>query len=237
MAFLQSTPPREPFLKAPAAVVTLIGLMVAAHIGRLLAPQNLSERILDKFAFVPLRYTPHTPDPASVFDRAIDVFSYMFLHADWTHLIFNCLWLLAFGAVVARRFRPALFFLFFAICGVAAAAVHLAFNWNSPEGVIGASGAVSGLMGAGIRMLDAQSLRAASPLPELLPLRSSQVLMFSALWVVVNLLFGLTGLSIAGETHAIAWQAHLGGYFAGLLLAGPFDLWARRIDPNPPSPA
>jgi membrane associated rhomboid family serine protease len=234
MAFLQSTPAREPFLKAPASVISLIGVLVAAHVARVLASAQLSEYVLEQYAFVPHRYSQHL---GTLLDRAVPFVSYIFLHGDATHLIMNCLWLLAFGAVVARRFRPALFFLFFLVCGVAAAAVHLATNWNSADGAIGASGAIAGLMAASIRMLSVQTLRGTDPQGALLPILSQQVLVFSGFWVVVNLVFGLAGLSIAGETNAIAWQAHLGGYFVGLFLAGPFDLWARKSDPNPPLPA
>ncbi|HVU19264.1 MAG TPA: rhomboid family intramembrane serine protease [Rhizomicrobium sp.] len=233
MAFLQSSPAREPFLKAPASVITLIGILIAAHAARVLAPAALSEHWVTEYAFIPLRYSSHAADAGSVFDRAIPFVSYMFLHADATHVIINCLWLLAFGTIVARRFRPALFFLFFLTCGVAAALTHLAFNWNSADPVIGASGGIAGLMAAGVRMLSVTALQRAELPPRLLSIFAPQVLMFSALWVGVNLLFGLTGISFAGESNAIAWQAHLGGYFVGLLLAGPFDVWATRTDRNP----
>jgi membrane associated rhomboid family serine protease len=233
MAFLQNTPVRETFLKAPASVISLIGLLVAAHLARVFTSASMSELVLEQYAFIPQRFSQHD---GSLFDRVIPFVSYIFLHADATHLIMNCLWLLAFGAVVARRFRPALFFLFFLICGVGAAAVHLLTNWNSAEGAIGASGAIAGLMAAGIRMLSVQTLRGMEPPGALQPILSQQVIAFSAFWVVVNLVFGLTGLSIVGETNAIAWQAHLGGYFIGLVLTGPFDDWARKSDPNPPLP-
>ncbi|HTT97720.1 MAG TPA: rhomboid family intramembrane serine protease [Rhizomicrobium sp.] len=233
MAFLQDTPAREPFLKAPLAVISLIGVLVAAHIARVFAPDAVSDRVVTNYAFVPSHISSHTGD---VSGRVVPFISYMFLHADATHLIINCLWLLAFGAVVARRYRFALFFLFFAICGVAAATTHLAFNWGSPEPVIGASGAIAGLMAAGIRMLSVSALRSPDAPSGLLPILSPQVLMFSALWVVMNLVFGLSGIGFLGEANAIAWQAHIGGYFAGLLLAGPFDHWARKSDPNPPLP-
>jgi membrane associated rhomboid family serine protease len=230
MAFLQNTPAREPFLKAPGSVISLIGVLVAAHVARVFASAQFSENVLEQYAFIPQRYSHHV---GSLLDRAVPFVSYMFLHADATHLIINCLWLLAFGAVVARRFRPALFFLFFFICGVAAAAIHLATNWNSDGAVIGASGAIAGLMAAGVRMLRVESLNGMGLQVALMPIFSSQVIMFSALWVGMNLLFGLTGIGIAGESNAIAWQAHLGGYFVGLLLAGPFDDWARKSDPDP----
>lgn len=235
MAFLQSSPAREPFLKAPASVIALIGVLIAAHVARVLAPAAISGHILTKYAFIPARYAPHTADHGSILDRAVPFFSYMFLHADATHIIINCLWLLAFGAVVARRFRPALFILFFATCGVAAALAHLTFNWNSSDPVIGASGAIAGLMAAGVRMLSISATRGAETSNNLLPLHAPQVLMFSALWVGMNLLFGVAGMGFLGESKGIAWQAHLGGYFAGLFLAGPFDLWAMKSDRNPPS--
>ncbi len=163
--------------------------------------------------------------------------SYMFLHADLTHLAINCLWLLAFGAIVARRLGSWKFLLFFLICGVASAAIHLGFNWESPAAVIGASGAISGLMAAGIRMLSVPGVSGAVGRPGLAPILSPQVLVFSLFWVAINLVFGLTGLSFGGETQPIAWDAHLGGYFAGLLLADPFDRWARSGDGDLPAAA
>ena len=60
-------------------------------------------------------------DPGTVWERAIPFVSYMGLHASWTHLVINCLWLLAFGPVVARRFGSVLFLVFFLVCGVAGA--------------------------------------------------------------------------------------------------------------------
>jgi membrane associated rhomboid family serine protease len=226
MAFLHPGPRREPILKAPASVLVLIAVIVAAHIVRIVLPAG--ESIIDQYAFIPLRYSPHALEPGSLLARAIPFVSYMFIHADWTHLIVNCLWLLAFGAVVARRFGGALFVIFFLVCGIAAAAIHLALNWGSPAAVIGASGAISGLMGAGVRMLNVPRHAGGEPERGLAPILSTQVVAFSALWVGINLVFGLSGVSIAGETHLIAWEAHVGGYFVGLALSGPFDSLARN---------
>jgi membrane associated rhomboid family serine protease len=188
----------------------------------------MSNQILDQYAFVPANVI----GPGTVAARAIPFVSYMFLHADTTHIAFNCLWLLAFGTVVARRFGTVLFLVFFTVCGVAAAATFLFSNWGSAEGAIGASGAISGLMAAGIRML-----RGSGPSASLVPIFSPQVLMFSAVWVGINLLVGLTGLGMAGEVHPIAWQAHLGGYFTGLFLSGVFDRFAPKSDMNEPADA
>ena len=146
--------------------------------------------------------------------------SYMALHNDFTHLAINCLWLLAFGPIVARRFGGFLFLLFFLICGVAGAAAHLAFNWGSLVPVIGASGAISGLMAAGLRLLPTQAPWANAGEEKLAPIFSRQILLFTLVWMGINLVAGLTGLGVGGEAGLIAWQAHLGGYLAGCCWRG-----------------
>lgn len=228
MSFLQAGRSHEPMLRAPAAVLWLLGLLIAAHALRVLASAAVSDRIMIDYALIPARYAADAGEPGTLFEQVVPFFSYMFVHADWTHLGFNCLWLLAFGSVVARRFRAALFFLFFLVCGLGAAATYVVLNPHSPAAVVGASGAISGLMAAGIRMLNIAMSRPREDRAGLIPLWSPLVLTFSLFWVAVNLAFGLTGISIAGETHAIAWEAHLGGYFVGLLLSGPFDMLSRR---------
>ena len=158
MAFLTPHAPRQPIFRAPAVVLLLIGGLVAAHVARTLVSPALSLDWINRFAFIPARYSAdflsqHGPDPGSLFERGLPFLSYMAIHNDYTHLAINCLWLLAFGPIVARRYGAALFLLFFVLCGVAGAATHLAFNWGSLEPVIGASAAISGLMAAGIRLL------------------------------------------------------------------------------------
>jgi len=162
-------------------------------------------------------------NPGTVWERAVPFISYMGIHGSWTHLIINCLWLLAFGPIVARRLGTALFLAFFLICGLAGAVTYLAFNWASPVPVVGASGAISGLMAAGLRMLPGQTPWAVPGETPLAPLLSRQILVFTLLWTAINLLTGVTGLGMGGENGLVAWQAHLGGFAAGLLLSGPFD--------------
>jgi membrane associated rhomboid family serine protease len=139
------------------------------------------------------------------------------------HLTVNCFFLLAFGPIVARRWGASLFLIFFAVCGVSAALAYLAFNWASPVPVIGASGAISGLMPAALRLLPGQAPWAAHSDAPLAPLFSRPVLVFTAFFAVINVLTGLTGWGIGGESGLVAWQAHLGGFLAGLLLCGLFD--------------
>jgi membrane associated rhomboid family serine protease len=219
MAFLQSEPPREPFLHAPTSVLLLIAALVLAHIARIVAPAPLAGEILTYFAFIPARYSGGF-DTGGLLGLTVPFVSHMFLHANFVHLGVNCVWLLAFGPIVARRYGTGLFLMFFAVCGVAGAATYLAFDWGSPARVIGASGAISGLMAAGIRMYPWPGPPLARPMA---PIFSSPVLLFTGFWLGTNLLFGLTGIGAGGEIQQIAWQAHLGGYFVGLVSAGGFE--------------
>src|SRR5580765_7899584 len=227
MAFLQSAPPRQPIFRAPAVVLWLIGLLAALHLARISRPV-LSDALVYEYGLYPLRYShafleSHMANPGTLWERVVPFLSYLGLHGSWTHLIINCLWLLAFGPIVARRFGNVLFLLFFLACGVAAALCYLALNWGSPVPVVGASGAISGLMAAAIRMLPGQAPWVTQSEAPLAPLLSRQILVFSAIWAAINLLTALTGLGVGGESGLIAWQAHLGGFLAGLLLCGPLD--------------
>ena len=238
MAFLQSAPPRQPLFRAPPVVLWLIGGLAALHLARIAQSGNQSDDAIYEFGLYPLRYShafleSHMANPGTFWERAIPFVSYLGLHNDWTHLTINCLWLLVFGPIVARRFGAVLFLLFFAVCGVIAALTYLAFNWASPVPVVGASGAISGLMAAALRMLPGQTPWAVPGETPLASLFSRQLLIFTAIWVAINLLTGITGLGMGGESGLIAWQAHLGGFVAGLLLCGPFDRLRPRLVGTP----
>lgn len=239
MAFFQEAKPsREPFLNAPASVFVLIGIILAAHMARILVPEALSDRLLETYALIPARYVAaiwaaQGGQPVSFLDGAVPFISYMFLHADFLHVGVNCLWLLVAGTPVAKRLGTLRFLALFLLTGILAAAVYLAANWGSLGAAIGASGAVSGLMGAAIRIFYGQRTASSSEAvghenaSPLAPLFGGPILFFSAIWCVANVVAGLTGLGTSGGVQAVAWEAHLGGYFAGLFLVGPFDSLAR----------
>jgi membrane associated rhomboid family serine protease len=232
--FVENKPARQPFLRAPASVIGLIGVLVAAHVARVLAPSAVSERILNDYALVPARYAAGMPTAhgggSPLSEQVIGLFSHMLLHANTMHIAVNCVWLLAFGPLVARRFGGVAFFVFFALCGVAGALFYITLNWCDAVGVIGASGAISGLMGAAIRMMRLRQPNLNAPTLPLMPILSSQVLGFSAVWLAVNLLTGMFGFATTGQIEPVAWQDHMGGYLAGLVLVGLFDRLIRPAE-------
>lgn len=228
MAFLQSQPPRQPVFRAPSVVLWLIAVLAALHALRFSLPAAKAQALAFDYGLVPARYSrafleSRMLDPGTVWDRAIPFVSYMGIHNDWTHLAINCLFLLAFAPIVARRFGAILFLAFFLVCGIAGAMSYLALDWGSPAPMIGASGAISGLMAAALRMLPGQSPWAVAGATPLAPIFSRQMLIFTGVLVAINIFTGITGLPLGGENAQIAWQAHLGGYIAGLFLCGPFD--------------
>ena len=118
MAFLQPQTPRQPIFQAPAIVLWLIGTLAGAHGLRMLVSDDRSQDLIYTYGFVPARYSrafleSHMYDPGTVPERVIPFVSYMGLHSDITHLFINCLWLLAFGPIVARRWGSVLFLVFF----------------------------------------------------------------------------------------------------------------------------
>ena len=205
---------REPAINAPWPVLTLIGLIAAVHAAQVWGPQG---RWIVDLAFAPAglaegRWTP--------------LVTALFLHGGWLHLFINAAFLLAFGVPVARYLGSSLpsalmFFIFFLICGVLGSLAYAAFDPTSRQFMIGASGAVAGLMGAASRLIDRRGA--------LGPFRSRSVIFMGLAWVAVNLLVALFNVAPGMGEAQIAWQAHLAGYAAGLVLIGPFG-WMAGAD-------
>ena len=226
MAFFHQAESRQPFLRAPPVVLALIALLIAIEAVRQ-TYFAASPELFMRFGLVPARYSAsfleaHQINGGALWERVAPFITYMFLHAGWTHVLANSIWLLPFGSLIARRYGSLLFLALFLICGVIGAAVHLACNWESLAPVVGASAAVSGLMGAAFRIM------LATPKETVAPLLSGRVLLWSGIWILLNVIAGLTGFGTGPGVKLVAWQAHIGGYLAGLLLVQPFD-GVRRV--------
>jgi len=161
--------------------------------------------------------------------------TYSFLHANWMHFGVNAIWFLPFGSAVARRFGTLRFLGFFAVTAAAGAALHLATHSGEQYPMIGASAAISGTMAAAMRFAfqrggplgilrsgDDDAYRVPA-LPLSGVLRDSRVLLFLVVWFGVNIVFGVGTFPSLTGGESVAWQAHIGGFFAGLLLFAWFD--------------
>lgn len=142
----------------------------------------------------------------------------IFLHGGWTHVLMNAAFALAFGTPVARALGRGsrggtVFFALFIVCGVLSGLGFAAAHWGDAVGAIGASGAVSGFMGAASRLIDWPG--------RVSPILSPSVLRLGGGWLAVNLLLAMAGFVPGLEGAAVAWEAHLAGFVAGVLLIGP----------------
>ena len=230
---------REPIFNIPRVIVAMLAIMALIHAVRLfvLSPSQDNE-LLWLFAFDPVRYGGSLPAGAipGGFGAQIWTFvTYAFLHASWTHLGVNAIWFLAFGSAVARRFGAARFLIFFCVTAAAGAIAHLFAFGGQDAPVIGASAAISGTMAAAMRFafqrggpLSFRRMGGAAAynmpaLPLARALREPAVVAFLIVWFGLNLLFGLWSTPLTGENEVVAWQAHIGGFVAGLLLFAWFD--------------
>lgn len=227
----------EPMFNVPPIVVALLLLLVAVHVGRYLLPEDLDNWSVLAGALIPSRLTGAAEQlPGGEVATATSFLTHMVLHGNLTHLMFNSLWLLAFGGAISMRVGAPRFLAFTLFTGLVAALAFLAFNWGASLPMIGASGAVAGLMGGTMRFIFAAMddggiwrLRVAPQTVRLMSLPAAltdrRVLLATAVLVALNLLSTI-GWATPGEDASgggIAWQAHLGGYFAGLLSFGLFD--------------
>lgn len=230
----------EPIFNVPAAVIAVIAMCVFVHLARtFLLTDDEDLDFLVTFAFIPARYgsafAPNGDLPGGWGADVWTFVTYAFIHGNPTHLLVNSIWLLPFGSAVARRFGSVRFLAFFAATAAAGAALHLATNLGSAQPVVGASAAISGFMAASVRFAfqrggpldlfrggDEEAYRV--PAVSLVAaLRDMRIVAFLGAWFGLNLLFGLGTLAMPGMDQAIAWQAHIGGFLAGLILFALFD--------------
>ncbi|MGE3145442.1 MAG: rhomboid family intramembrane serine protease [Pseudorhodoplanes sp.] len=233
------TPSRQPILNIPPVMTATLAVLIGVHLVRvfLLAPRT-DLYLLLLFAFIPGRYNTtlmiNGPFPGGVAADIWTFVSYALLHADLMHLGFNAIWMLAFGTPVARRFGPVRFLLFLAATAAAGALAHLVTHLGQMVPMIGASAAISGAMAASLRFAfqrggplfnrhGGDEVYRQPALPLLVALRHSRILAFVAVWFGINLLLGLGSISLTGEEQSVAWQAHAGGFLAGIVLFGWFD--------------
>lgn len=245
----QSANGREPAIMLPSVVTSLLGLMIAVHIARVFVLNNEgSVNLIIWFAFLPVRFIVPGEVPGGLLPLIWTPFTYAFLHSGWEHLLINSAWLAIFGTPVARRYGTVPTLVVFFVSAVAGAALFAVTalpelsNLSSPQIMIGASGAIAGLTGAACRFMFQPVIVARDPstgatkvlgrktasLMELA--REGRARFFILIWLVLNAAAPFLPMLI-GEQSGIAWQAHLGGFIAGLLM--PPLLERRTREPHP----
>ncbi|HEY3694452.1 rhomboid family intramembrane serine protease [Phenylobacterium sp.] len=207
-----SPPARQPILNAPWPAAMLAAVIVAGFAVQSLFPPEA--------AIAPYAFRASDLEAG----RWITLLTALFLHGSWPHALMNAAFALAFGTPVARflglQARGVLVFVvFYLACGVLGNLAFAALHRGDPTPLVGASGAVSGLMGAAARLIAGRGRPG--------PILSRPVIGMGAAWVLVNLLVAVTGIAPGANGASVAWEAHLGGFAAGVLSFGA-AAWAAR---------
>jgi membrane associated rhomboid family serine protease len=148
----------------------------------------------------------------------------MFLHGGWFHLGGNMLYLWIFGDNIEDRMGHVGFLIFYVISGIAAVMTHILLDPNSSVPLVGASGAIAGVLGAYLVLFPRARILSLIPFGFFSRFVHVPAIYFLPIWFVLQLISGL-GSMVAGQAEGIAWWAHVGGFVAGMVLAFVF---ARR---------
>jgi membrane associated rhomboid family serine protease len=153
----------------------------------------------------------------------------MFMHGSWVHLIGNMLFLWIFGPRLEDAMPRLTYLLFYLACGFAADLSQWAVDMASDVPNIGASGAIAGLLGGFLVLYPRDRLLTAVPLVPFFYLAQIPAVFVLVSWIALQLLSGSAALVGPDAAYGIAYFAHIGGFFAGALLARPLATrWRRR---------
>jgi membrane associated rhomboid family serine protease len=204
----QETPPSQPILNLPPMVKNLCIINLTVFIFLYLFGDKIPQEVFYNLAFVPMRYFSF--DALNIF-ALTSIVTHMFVHAGWFHLLINLGMLMAFGSGVEKLFGGRKFLLFYIVTGIGGAFTHAVFYPQLDVPMIGASGAISGLFGAVLFLMQDAGLMGKG-YKNLIPA--------IAVWIGVSIFFGIFG--VPGVEGNIAWTTHIGGFVFGLGLYGRF---------------
>jgi membrane associated rhomboid family serine protease len=201
----------------PIATSTLIGINVLAFFYELSLGRDLDVFIM-RYGAVPLRFVlVGQTDGVSIFERFLPLFTSMFLHGGWFHLIGNMLYLWIFGDNIEDRLGHGRFVLFYILCGLAAAFTQIYINPTSRIPMVGASGAVAGVLGAYLVLFPHSRIIALIPILFFMQIAEIPAFIFLVFWFLMQFLNGAVAITGA-PAGGVAWWAHIGGFVSGMAL-------------------
>jgi membrane associated rhomboid family serine protease len=204
----------------PAVNFIIIGLNIIVFLWQFTQGPHLKEALY-LYGIVPLRYSdPELSAQFTRFQQYLPFLTSMFLHGGFLHIIMNMWFLYIFGDNIEDRLGHIRYLVFYLFCGLAAGLVHLFTNWSSNIPTIGASGAISGVMGAYLLLYPRSKILTLIPIFFFFQFVEIPAFIFLGFWLLLQLFSaGLTPRNVGG----IAFWAHIGGFIAGLIFIKIFD--------------
>jgi len=203
----------------PPAVATfgLIALNVLAFMLELTQPSSGAlQSFIQAWGVVPREYTAFRDLPPTIpLPFWSTLLTSMFLHGGWMHLGGNMLYLWIFGDNVEKVMGAVRFVIFYLACGLAASFAHIAFGPGSTTPAVGASGAISGVLGGYLLLFPNNRVRVLTRAG----IASVPAIVVLGFWILIQLFNGIGSMATTSETGGgVAYMAHIGGFVAGLVL-------------------
>lgn len=224
---------RNPSNKTPWVVFGLIAANALVFLLETSMARATLQEWMMRYGFVAANATETLRSGTNVVGSIlVPLFTSMFIHGGWLHLIFNLWFLYIFGDNVEARLGHVGFLPFYFVCGLLATLVHYALAPNAPMPTIGASGAIAGVLGAYIVCWPRARVLVLVPIFYFLHFMELPALAVLGMWFVLQLFGGLASLGVSYAHGGVAYGAHIGGFLAGMLLV---KLWPAKEDSRPSS--
>ena len=202
----------------PVVTYTLIALNVWIFLYEVMLGPQLEE-FIRTWGFVPARFfLMGEIAPEDGISRYVPMFTSMFLHGGWMHLLGNMVYLWIFGDNVEDRLGHVRYLGFYLLAGIGAALAHAYLNPGSELPTVGASGAISGVLGGYLLLFPAARVLTLIPIFFFVQVVEIPALLYLGLWFVMQLVSGGLAAALAPEAGGVAWWAHVGGFVVGMAL-------------------
>lgn len=206
----------------PVTTILLIAVNVLVFLYQLSLPPHAGQQFIMTFGMVPARI------PAALIGRSVTLpeaflplFTSMFLHGGFLHILGNMWFLWIFGADVEDRLGHLTYLLFYLVCGLGSGLTQAIFAWGSKVPAVGASGAISGVLGAFLIMYPGARILTLVPLFIFWFTVRLPAVIFIGFWFLMQFLSGIGSLSLAAS-GGVAWWAHVGGFLLGIFLTAGY---------------
>ncbi|MDX9871547.1 MAG: rhomboid family intramembrane serine protease [Clostridia bacterium] len=198
----------------PYVTVAIIILNLYIYFVQFTSNPNALEQLIIHYALIPARFAEGLQAYSWAGFLHSPLVTATFLHGSWFHVLFNMLYLWIFGDNIEDRLGHVRFLLFYLLAGVAGNIAHILLNFDSPIPLVGASGAIAGVLGAYFITFPRSKITTLFFVFFFIFVRPIPAIFFLFFWFVLQLANGLGSIGIMGETTA--WWAHIGGFLAGI---------------------
>jgi membrane associated rhomboid family serine protease len=209
-----------PCHSTPLVTWAIMAICIFIFLTMKMLPDQLNFRILNLYGMVPIRYS--NPLWALSYglpqDGHLSFITSLFLHGNWLHLIMNMWFMWIFADNVEDRMGHLRFLFFYLLCGVLASILQYYFDPSLALPVVGASGAIAGVLGAYFALYPFERVVLWLPIFFLPVIVHIPAIAFLGLWVIIQLDNATSALLFGGSSGNVAWWAHLGGFASGIFL-------------------